>query len=363
MISSSISSTLSTIELLQISWFLLIGSLLAVYAVLDGFDLGVGIVHLVNSNDKDRHRNFKLITPFWDGNEVWLLTAGGALFAAFPNAYATIFSAFYLPFMFLIFSLIFRAISMEFRDKFENKGSKYFLKWKKLFDYSFAYSSMLVSFLFGVAIANIIRGLPLDNNGNYIADIFFMLNPYSMLVGITVVLMFATHGALYLCFRNDHESDSNLDYVKIAVKNRILAGWLWIPFNIFYFLSAMITILYYQREHKWISLLFFALSILFMFLNKFYNYKKKDLLAFLFSSLTIIFAFLLVLSTLFPYFVPNFVSNVAITTNSITIYNSSSSKNTLAIMLLLAFIGMPLVIAYTTYIYKTFIFKKNSLKI
>ncbi|MBF0360408.1 MAG: cytochrome d ubiquinol oxidase subunit II [Oligoflexia bacterium] len=339
-----------TLEFLQISWFLLIGLLLSVYAVLDGFDLGVGIVHFISNKNREeeRSRNIKLIAPFWDGNEVWLLTGAGALFAAFPAAYATIFSAFYIPLMFVIFSLIFRAVSIEFRDKYSNSN------WKKFFDYAFSYSSMLVTFLFGVAMANIIRGLPLDSLGNYTGDIFFLLNPYALLVGITVVFMFANHGALYLSYRNDMEYSET----EKAIRIRGLAALLWIPFNVCYFISGAITIINFQRDRELIiiSMLFFVLSVVAMFLNRYYNYKKKDLYALAFSSLTILLTWALILSTLFPYIVPTSSSNVF---NVISIFNSSSSKNTLSIMLYLAMIGMPVVIFYTIYIYRVFVFRKH----
>ena len=182
---------------LHIIWYILLAVLLAGYAVLDGFDLGVGILHLGLRTDQERRLGISSIGPVWDGNEVWLVTFGGALFAAFPEAYATIFSAFYLPFMGLLVCLIMRAVSIEFRSKF------HFGWWRGFWDFGFFASSLVATLLYGVAIGNGMRGLPLDERGEYVGGLWNLLNGYSLLTGILAVTMFGLHGSLYLQLKTE----------------------------------------------------------------------------------------------------------------------------------------------------------------
>src|SRR5512143_3110867 len=163
---------------LNLLWFILLGVLLAGYAILDGFDLGVGILHLGARNDRERRVFMNSIGPLWDGNEVWLVTFGGALLAAFPNAYATAFSGFYLAFVLLLFALIFRAVSMEFRSKREGRV------WRGFFDWSFFVASALASLLFGVAVGNCMKGIPVGADQEYAGTFWDLLHPYPVLVGL-----------------------------------------------------------------------------------------------------------------------------------------------------------------------------------
>ena len=174
----------------QIIWFILVGVLLGGYALLDGFDLGVGFWHLFTKGDRARRIALTSIGPVWDGNEVWLLTGGGALFAAFPPVYATVFSGFYLAMMLVVISLIFRAVALEFRSKVEDE------RWRKAWDVAFSLGSILAALLFGVAVGNVLRGVPLDGEGNFTGTFFGLLNPYSLVFGLLSVAMVATHGAL-----------------------------------------------------------------------------------------------------------------------------------------------------------------------
>src|SRR5262249_52006992 len=178
---------------LHIFWFILLGVLLAGYGILDGFDLGVGILHLCVRRDEDRRVLMNSIGPLWDGNEVWLVTFGGALFAAFPGAYATAFSGFYTPFMVLLFALIFRAVSMEFRSK------KDWPWWRQSGDVAFGGASPLAPFLFGLAVGNTLRGMPLDKQGEFVGTLADLLwPPYPIVVGLFAVSTFAMHGSIYL---------------------------------------------------------------------------------------------------------------------------------------------------------------------
>ena len=180
---------------LQITWFWLIFLLLTVYAVLDGFDLGSGFWYLFAKWDRDKRTILNSIGPFWDGNEVWLLTGAGSIFAAFPHVYATVFSGFYLPFMLIIFSFILRAVSIEFRNKIESSA------WQNFWGLCFSVGSIVPTFLFGVAAGNIMRGLPLNEYMGYTGNFIFLLNPFALLIGFLSLAAFATHAATYLVIR------------------------------------------------------------------------------------------------------------------------------------------------------------------
>ena len=177
---------------LTVIWFALLGVLLIGYTILDGFDLGVGILHPVARGDEERRIMINSIGPLWDGNEVWLVTFGGALFAAFPNAYATVFSGFYIAFMLLLFALIFRAVSIEFRSKVTSA------RWRRVWDAGFFLSSLSAALLLGVAGGNILQGMPVEQDLRVRQSLLQQLNPYALLVGGLVVALFAMHGAIYL---------------------------------------------------------------------------------------------------------------------------------------------------------------------
>lgn len=187
-------------EWLAIVWYLLLAVLLIGYAILDGFDLGVGILHpFVARTDLERRLVMNSIGPLWDGNEVWLVTFGGALFAAFPEAYATVFSGFYLPFMLLLFALILRAVSMEFRSKVKSPV------WRRAWDMLFFTGSTLATFLFGVAVGNMMLGVPLDEHHEFVGTIYGLLNPYSLFVGVMAICAFALRGSMYLYLKTEGE--------------------------------------------------------------------------------------------------------------------------------------------------------------
>ena len=173
---------------LQIIWFVLVGVLLTGYAVLDGFDLGVGALYpFIAKTEGEKAVLRTSIGPVWDANEVWLLTGGGALFAAFPPVYATVFSGFYLALYLVLFSLIFRAVSVEWRAKDP--------AWAKLWDWAFFGGSILPALLFGVAVGNLVRGVPLNVQGEYAGTFLTLLNPYALLIGVTLVAMMSTGAA------------------------------------------------------------------------------------------------------------------------------------------------------------------------
>ncbi len=320
---------------LQVIWLLLIGILIIGYAILDGFDLGVGCWHLLAKKGDERNLFIRSIEPFWDGNEVWLLTGGGALFAAFPPVYATVFSGFYLPLMLVLLGLIFRAVSIEYRNKVEDP------RWVAAWDVAFSLGSMLPTLLYAVAVGNLLRGLQLDAKGDYTAGFFALLNPYSLVVGLVGFSMFALHGALYLAMKTGGDTQ---------LKARRWAAQAWQVYALLYFVSAGWTASCYLRNGVVLPFVLATLAVVALALIRAFNRKGEDLKAFLASCASIALVMLSVVAVLFP--------NLVIATNdpalSLTIFNASSSFRTLSVMLVIALLGMPVVIGYTIFIYRIF---------
>ncbi len=325
---------------LNLIWYILIGALFTGYAVLDGFDLGVGALHLFAKNDKERRVFMNSIGPVWDGNEVWLVTAGGALFAAFPIVYATVFSGFYLPFLFFLVMLIFRAIAIEFRSKEPMRW------WCQFWDVSFCVSSICSSFLIGVVIGNLLWGVPLDENKEYAGGFFNLLHPYALLVGVTTVALFVMHGSIYLVMKTE---GGLREKIKPWINNAIIF------FVICYVTTTMTTLLYvphasvYIKEHPLLFVVPFANMLAIanipraVFLQRYFR-------AFLSSCAAMIALMALFGLAMFPNLV---ISNPDLQ-HSLTLYNAASSAKTLQIMLTIALIGIPFVLAYTISIYWIF---------
>lgn len=321
-------------------WFFLIGILLVGYAILDGFDLGVGALHLLVKEDLDRRIMINSIGPVWDGNEVWLVTGGGALFAAFPHVYATVFSGFYSAFMLLLFMLIFRAVAIEFRSK------RPMLWWRQMWDVAFSIASILIAFIMGVALGNIVTGVPLGADKEFIGTFWDMINPYTVGVGITTVALFMMHGAIYGVMKTEGELQKK---IRGWVNNSIIF------FVICYITITMATLIYYPHmiEHFKEFPALFILAILNMLAIA--NIpreisKGKEFFAFLSSCAAIAALLALFAFGIFP--------NVVYASNnpeySLTIYNAASSQKTLKIILIIALSGIPFVLAYTISIYWIF---------
>jgi cytochrome d ubiquinol oxidase subunit II len=333
---------------LNLLWFILLGVLLTGYAILDGFDLGVGILHLGARSDNDRRIFLNSIGPLWDGNEVWLVTFGGALFAAFPHAYATAFSAFYLPFMLLLFALIGRAVSLEFRGKRDTHA------WRGFFDFAFCAASTLASLLFGVAVGAAMRGLPIGADMEFSGQVFDLIGPYPIIVGLLVVSLFAMHGSIYLYLKTDGELQ------------RRVHGWMWSTFGVFmvmYLLTTIYTLVDMPhairnfREHPW-TWIVVVLNVLAVANIPRAIHLGRPAYAFVSSCGCIAALVFLFGAALFPYLL---ISSQAIppgasfnAAHSLSIYNAASSQKTLWIMAIIAFVGMPFVLSYTVAIYWTF---------
>jgi cytochrome bd ubiquinol oxidase subunit II len=325
---------------LNVIWFVLVGVLLTGYALLDGFDLGVGALHLLARKDAERRIMLNAIGPVWDGNEVWLVTGGGALFAAFPHVYATVFSGFYMAMMLLLVMLIFRAIAIEFRSK------QPALWWRRTWDISFSVTSIVSSLLLGIALGNIALGVPLRPDLEFEGSFFGLLNPYAILVGVTTVSLFMMHGAIYLLLKSEGDFHEK---VRTWVRGTIIF------FSICYTVVSMATLLFVPhmvtliRAHPILFLVSLLNTLAISNIPREIHHGR-DFRAFLSSC-----AAMLALMALFGIgMFPDLVVASNNPANSLTIYNAASSHETLSIMLVIAIIGVPLVLTYTASIYWVF---------
>jgi len=317
-------------------WFILLGVLLAGYAILDGFDLGAGILHLTARGDDERRIIINSTGPFWDGNEVWLITFGGAMFAAFPFAYATVFSGFYIALMLVLVTLILRAVALEFRSKRPSPT------WRSFWDGAFFLGSLLATLLFGVAAGNILIGVPIDADGNYTGTFFGLLSPFPILLGLFTVTFAAMHGAIYLTLKTEGE-------LQLRIR-----GWLMNKIYPCAFVCyALVTV------YAWISIPHASgsprvtvaplIAIAFIFIFPAVS-RNRPFLAFLLSSLIIAILVFLFSFALYPNIV---ISNISPEYN-LNIVNAASSPKTLGVMTVIAAIGVPIVLIYTAAIYRVF---------
>jgi len=321
-------------------WFVLVGVLLSGYAILDGFDLGVGALHLFTTGDRDRRIMINSIGPVWDGNEVWLVTGGGALFAAFPDVYATSFSGFYLAFILLLVALIFRAVAIEFRSKRPSPG------WRRTWDMGFSLSSIVSSLLMGLALGNIVLGVPLTTEGEYLGGLAGLLRPYPLFVGLTTVSLFAMHGGIYVVMKTEGELQSQVRR--------------WIPrliglFVTLYVLTTALTLIFIPHMTGTLFENPVLLAVPVLNALAIANIPReihhgRDFRAFLSSCAAMVF--LMALFGIGMY--PDMIYSSPVPENSLTIYNAASSTKTHQIMLIIAIIGMPIVISYTFSIYWIF---------
>jgi len=322
----------------QTIWFILIAILFVGYFFLEGFDFGVGILlPFISKDDVDRRVVINSIGPFWDANEVWLITAGGAMFAAFPHWYATLFSGFYIPFFLMLLALIVRAIGLEFRSKMPHAW------WRKTADWFIFAGSIVPAFLWGVAFTNIVMGLPIGPDMYFTGNLLTILNPYALLGGMVVVLMFTLHGVLFLSLRTTDEFRHRVEK---------LAGFLWWPVAVTVILFALLgywhTVIF-GREGFLVALL--PLMALIFFISSYVMiWLKLFKFAFAAIALTIILGTVTIFYGLFPNVLPSSVDP----SYSLTIFNSSSSLKTLRFLSVVALILVPVVLAYQGWSYYVF---------
>lgn len=325
---------------LNVLWFILIGVLFAGFFILEGFDYGVGIMlPFAGKTDEERRVMLNTIGPFWDGNEVWLLTAGGAIFAAFPNWYATLFSGFYLALFLILFGLIVRGVAIDFRSKVDNKT------WRSTWDGLFFIGSLLPALLFGVAVSNFLTGVPIDANMEFVGNLFTLITPFTLLGGIVFVLVFAFHGCLFLSLKSGEAAlnDRVKAYsVKIGLAMLVVTV-AWVAYG------AVVTGLLSSA----LAVAAAAVAALCLIAAVVLQWKGKSGLGFVASVVAILFVTIMVFATMFP--------NVLISTLnplwSLTIHNACSSPYTLKIMTIVAVILVPIVLCYQAWSF--WIFRKR----
>ncbi|GHV54527.1 cytochrome c oxidase assembly protein [Deltaproteobacteria bacterium] len=326
--------------MLETIWFVLWGLLWAIYFILDGFDFGLGMMlPVVAENDTERRIMYNAAGPFWDGNEVWLITAGGVTFAAFPTAYAVMFSALYAPLLILLFALIIRAVSFEFRNKVDCKC------WRKAWDTCHIIGNFVPALLLGVAFGNLFLGIPIDGDGVYHGNILKLLNPYALVAGIVFILMFCMHGMLWLAVKSAtvlHER--SVAYAK---------GIWWAVAGT----SVLFLIMTYTYTSLWDNYLAMPLllalpllAIICLLGTRIMMARGKMVYAWAASAGFIGFVTLFGVVGMFPKLIPSSLDP----SFSVTIQNGASSPFTLTVMLIVALVMVPVVIGYQTWVFLTF---------
>ncbi len=319
-------------------WFILIAVLFTGYFFLEGFDYGVGLLlPFMGKNDSERRALIGTIGPFWDGNEVWLLTAGGAIFAAFPNWYATLFSGFYLALLLVLVGLIVRAVGFEFRNRDERQS------WRSFWDWMIFTGSFLPAFLWGVAISNLMEGVPVDAKMNYVGGFWNLLNPYALLGGATFVALFMLHGAIFLGLRTEE------DLKERAFK---VAGRLWGP--------TVALVLAFVITGYWTSDVFERLGVnpgvapvgaaAALLASGWFIKARRSGWAFIMTGLTIALSTITIFMGLFPRVMISSLNPEY----SLTVYNASSSPYTLGVMSWVALTFVPVVLGYQAWNYWVF---------
>jgi cytochrome d ubiquinol oxidase subunit II len=322
-------------------WYFVVGISVVAYVALDGFDLGVGILNFFTKEDRERRIFLNAIGPVWDGNEVWLVIVGGALFAGFPDVYSTLFSGFYNLCMLLLAALIFRAVSIEFRSKRESH------RWRRTWDALFSAASLVIAFALGLVFGNLIEGLPLDNEKNLIVSSAFFFKPFSILIGLFTVSLMTLHGSLFLSMKTE------------GALHTKLRRWTKYCVAVFVGLYLLTTVVAWKQSPHMIEkfketpLLFIIPALAFLSALHIYRCFKKgwDGWAFLSSCFTIFLLFCVFGIGTFPYLVR---SSVYPEFNSLTFYNAASSELTLTALLIIVAIGVPLVLAYGFFVYRIF---------
>lgn len=323
---------------LQAVWFLLITILFTGFFILEGFDYGVGILlPFLGKNDKERRMIINSIGPFWDGNEVWIITAGGAIFAAFPEWYATLFSGFYLALALILFALIFRGVGFEFRSK-EVKPA-----WRMTWDWLIFAGSLIPALLWGVALANLLRGLPIDASFTFVGSFWDLLNPYALVSGIAFLSLFILHGAIFLSLKVEGV---------IADRAITLAKRLWIPSLVLVLAAGGLGLFGTDMVDRLgiLSGIFPLVAGLGIVATGWYVGKGQFGTAFIGTVIGITFSTITIFRGLFPRVMVSSLDPEW----SLTITNASSSEYTLKVMSIVALIFVPLVLLYQGWSYWTF---------
>ena len=324
-------------EFLQILWFILIAVLWIGFYFLEGFDFGVGmLLPFLGKKDEERRAIINSIGSVWDGNEVWLLTAGGATFAAFPHWYATMFSGFYLALFLLLVGLILRGISFEYRSKDSHPV------WRNRFDWMIAIGSFLSALLLGAAFANLARGVPINENMMFTGNLFTLLNPYGLLGGVTTVAVFLLHGANFLGLKLEGELRERVNAT--AKKLWVVTSVLYIALGVFTYAAG-----FWARGIVNPGIVPIA-AVAVLLVARYFIDQKMEGWAFIMVALNIV----LTQITFFSMTFPNVMLSTTNPAYSLTIYNASSSQYTLTVMSIVALIFVPIVLAYQGWTYYMF---------
>ena len=330
------------ITFLQGLWFLLIFVLIGGYLVLDGFDLGAGVLyHIVAKTDEEKAIVRRSVGPVWDGNEVWLLTAGGALFAAFPAAYATTFSGFYLAIMLVLFGLIFRAVSIEYASIDH--------KWSKFWGVCFTVGSLLPALLFGVAVGNIYAGIPMDANGDYAGVPFFgLVTPFTLLVGLLGLSFILCQGAAWIALKAPKLSELRLRAVELRSILQAVAIVLFVVVTIYALAVVQPEMTGSLAVLRWILAAAIVVCIVASMLQR---RNDRDLCAFLLQSVAAFLLVMLLAASMFPNLV---VASAGSAGATITAMSAASSQLTLTCMTVITCIFLPIVLIYQILVYRKF---------
>jgi cytochrome d ubiquinol oxidase subunit II len=326
---------------LSLLWYLIIGVCVIFYVALDGFDLGVGIMHFFTKKDEERRVFLNAIGPVWDGNEVWLVVFGGGLFAGFPDVYATLFSGFYDFCMILLAALIFRATAIEFRSK---RNSKH---WRFTWDAIFSIASLAIAFGLGLAIGNLMEGIPLDKQEDFVGDFAVFFRPFPVLIGLFSVSLLMMHGSIFLTLKTEGHLHRR---VRRWSKRCIIV------FICFFILTTLVTWLHAPQmvdkflDHPWFLLVPLVALCAILNVPRMYT-RNRDGWAFLSSCFCIVFLFCIYGIGTYPNLVR---SSINPDENSLTFFNSAASTLTLKVLLIIVVIGIPMVLAYGTMIYRIF---------
>lgn len=321
---------------LDVVWFILVCVLFAGFFTLEGFDYGVGMLLLVlGKTDTERRQMINTVGPVWDGNQVWMITAGGATFASFPQVYATLFSGFYLALFLMLAALIARGVAFEFRSKNPSKA------WRTTFDYCIFFGSLIPALLWGVTVGNLIQGTPIDAHMNFVGGFFDLLSPYTILCGIAFILVFLYHGALYTCIKTvgaiseRARATALVEGVVTAVGALVLVGATYVYTDLFKSTLAAVA---------------FAAAIICFLISWGVTRVRRPGLGFVFSCLTVIFVTVAYFAGLFPRIMVSSLDPAW----SLTVSNASSSTYTLTLMTVVALVFVPIILIYQAWTYWTF---------
>ena len=320
---------------LNIVWFILITVLFTGFFILEGFDYGVGML-MAGRNRQERNQFVKSIGPVWDANEVWMITAGGATFAAFPHVYATMFSTFYFALFLMLLALIMRGVAFELRGKFATSD------WKNFWDGAIIFGSFVPALLWGVAVANLLKGLPIDSQMHYLGGFFDLLSSYTILAGIFFVLLFAFHGLNFLSIK--------IADARILLDLKKKSAYIGIAACLAYLLFIVATVFETDVMSKSIGVIIFSAALGVLVSAWQFARADKQKSAFVCTAVTIALTTVGMFVALFPRLMVSSLSSEW----SLTIYNSASTQHTLTIMTVAAVIFVPIVLAYQFWTYKIF---------